>query len=86
MALGEGGLPYALRVMCDGVFETIGQASFDGQMKTVFTAHPKKDPSTGKLYGFANQVGGMERSSRVGLARRLAIDHACIIHFEAKHC
>ncbi|CAM9134879.1 unnamed protein product [Pylaiella littoralis] len=56
MALGEGGLPYALRVMCDGVFETIGQASFDGQMKTVFTAHPKKDPSTGKLYGFAYQL------------------------------
>ncbi|CAN0425920.1 unnamed protein product, partial [Ectocarpus sp. 13 AM-2016] len=55
-ALCEGGLPYALRVMCDGVIETIGQATFDGQMKAPFTAHPKKDPDTGKLHAFGYQV------------------------------
>ncbi|CAM9760681.1 unnamed protein product [Ectocarpus sp. 12 AP-2014] len=54
-ALCEGGLPYALRVMCDGVIETIGQATFDGQMKAPFTAHPKKDPDTGKLHAFGYQ-------------------------------
>ncbi|CAM9454562.1 unnamed protein product [Ectocarpus sp. 6 AP-2014] len=54
-ALCEGGLPYALRVMCDGVIETVGQATFDGQMKAPFTAHPKKDPDTGKLHAFGYQ-------------------------------
>ncbi|CAM9218487.1 unnamed protein product [Scytosiphon promiscuus] len=54
-ALSEGGLPYALRVMCDGVVETIGQATFEGQMKSSFTAHPKKHPTTGKLHAFGYQ-------------------------------
>eukprot|EP00752_Nemacystus_decipiens_P007044 g6317.t1 len=56
MALCEGGLPYALRVMCEGVIETLGVLSFDGKMQTSFTAHPKKDVSTGKLYGFGYQM------------------------------
>lgn len=58
MALAEGGLPYALRVMCDGVIETIGQMSYDGHMKGAFTAHPKKDSATGKLHGFGYHVRG----------------------------
>lgn len=56
MALAEGGMPYALRVLCDGMVETIGKSTFGGQLKTNFTAHPKKDPVTGKLYGFGYQV------------------------------
>lgn len=55
-ALAENGLPYALRVMCDGVVETIGKATFDGQMESPFTAHPKKHPTTGKLHAFGYQV------------------------------
>lgn len=44
--------------MCDGVIETIGQTPFEGErkMKTAFTAHPKMDASTGKMYGFGYQV------------------------------
>lgn len=57
MALQEAGLPYALRVMCDGAIETLGRTSFEGKLDTPFTAHPKKDPATGKLYGFGYQVG-----------------------------
>ena len=56
MALVESSLPYALRVMCDGMIETIGKATFDGKLNIPFTAHPKKDPVTGKLYGFGYQV------------------------------
>lgn len=56
LALAEGGMPYALRVMCDGVIETIGRVSYGGEMKTAFTAHPKRDPATGKLYGFGYQA------------------------------
>eukprot|EP00903_Cladosiphon_okamuranus_P013500 g12574.t1 len=52
LALSEGGLPYALRVMCEGVIETIGKLSFEGKMDTAFTAHPKLHVSSGKLYGF----------------------------------
>lgn len=56
MALNEGGMPYALRVMCDGMLETIGRVSFDGALNGKFTAHPKKDPSSGKLYAFGYKV------------------------------
>lgn len=56
MALNEGGMPYALRVMCDGMLETIGRSSFEGALKSNFTAHPKQDPSNGKLYAFSYKV------------------------------
>ena len=56
MALNESGMPYGLRVMCDGMLETVGRVSFEGELKSAFTAHPKKDPSNGKLYGFGYQV------------------------------
>ncbi|CAN0398438.1 unnamed protein product, partial [Scytosiphon promiscuus] len=36
--------------------ETIGLATFEGQMKSPFTAHPKKHPTTGKLHAFGYQV------------------------------
>lgn len=57
MALQEAGMPYGLRVMCDGVIETLGRTSFEGKLETPFTAHPKKDSATGKLYGFGYEVG-----------------------------
>ncbi|CAM9813063.1 unnamed protein product, partial [Sphacelaria rigidula] len=59
LALGEGGMPYALRVLCDGVMETIGKVSyseFNGGITENFTAHPKLDRATGKLYGFGYNV------------------------------
>lgn len=56
MALWEAGLPYAVKMMCDGVIETMGQMVFDGKLKTPFTAHPKLDQATGKLYGFGYKV------------------------------
>lgn len=56
MACWEGGLPYGLKMMCDGLVETIGEMVFDGSLKNPFTAHPKRDPVTGKLYGFGYQV------------------------------
>lgn len=56
MAMWEGGLPYAVKMMCDGVVETIGEATFGGNLKVPFTAHPKQDPVTGKLYGIGYQV------------------------------
>ena len=60
-------MPYALRVMCDGMLETIGRVSFEGELKTNFTAHPKQDPSNGKLYAFSYKVKMKALKGRRGL-------------------
>lgn len=57
LALEEGDMPYALRVLCSGVVETLGRQSFKGQLKHEFTAHPKKDWKTGELFAFGYNVG-----------------------------
>eukprot|EP00752_Nemacystus_decipiens_P006247 g5634.t1 len=83
MALCEGGLPCAMRVTDAGVVETLGVLPFGGKMRTPFTAHPKKDLSTGKLYGFGFQLdrepyltmyvldaeGELERQFPIGVER-----------------
>lgn len=66
LALNEGGLPYALRVACEGVIETLGSTTFgrdaadaaasDGSSRRgggarAFTAHPREDAATGELIG-----------------------------------
>lgn len=56
LTLEEGDMPYALRVLCNGVVDTIGRTDFNGKLKHVFTAHPKKDPVTGELFGFGYSV------------------------------
>jgi carotenoid cleavage dioxygenase-like enzyme len=38
---------YALRVLCNGVIETLGRVDYNGKLKHAFTAHPKLDPVTG---------------------------------------
>eukprot|EP00611_Tribonema_gayanum_P022392 TRINITY_DN4482_c0_g1_i2.p1 TRINITY_DN4482_c0_g1~~TRINITY_DN4482_c0_g1_i2.p1 ORF type:complete len:500 (-),score=136.36 TRINITY_DN4482_c0_g1_i2:689-2188(-) len=61
LALHEADTPYALRVLCDGVVETIGSVTYDGKLKAPFTAHPKVDPATGIMYAFGYQVNAMPR-------------------------
>eukprot|EP00168_Porphyra_purpurea_P014322 TRINITY_DN4090_c0_g1_i1.p1 TRINITY_DN4090_c0_g1~~TRINITY_DN4090_c0_g1_i1.p1 ORF type:complete len:257 (-),score=57.75 TRINITY_DN4090_c0_g1_i1:542-1312(-) len=48
----EGGLPYALRVACEGIIETLGSTTFGrgpAGRGAVWTAHPREDASTGEL-------------------------------------
>lgn len=52
IALNEGDMPYALRLACDGLLETVGRVSLPGWGAKSFTAHPKMDPETGRLYFF----------------------------------
>jgi carotenoid cleavage dioxygenase len=52
----EADMPYALKILCDGVLETIGIAKLEGTFSTPFTAHPKIDPEDGMLYGFGYKV------------------------------
>jgi carotenoid cleavage dioxygenase len=49
LSLTEGALPYALSPELD----TLGRTDFGGPLPTGFTAHPKIDPLTGELHGFA---------------------------------
>lgn len=57
LTLEEGDMPYALRVLCNGVIETLGRLDFGGKLKHAFTAHPKLDPVTGELFAFGYNVG-----------------------------
>lgn len=62
MALHESDLPYVLKVLCNGVIETIGRASVgdpdpgnpDGFKQ--FTAHPKIDRETGDMHFFSYDI------------------------------
>ncbi|MDQ1521239.1 MAG: hypothetical protein QOI55_2312 [Actinomycetota bacterium] len=49
LSLTEGAVPYELSPELD----TIERYDFGGPLKTGFTAHPKVDPVTGELHGFA---------------------------------
>jgi carotenoid cleavage dioxygenase len=51
LALNEGDMPHALRVMCDGLVEAIGRVTVTGAVGRSFTAHPKLDPVTGGRCG-----------------------------------
>eukprot|EP00775_Hariotina_reticulata_P002346 gene2346-2652_t len=47
---GSGDMPYALRVLCDGLVEAVGRLTVSGPVGNSFTAHPKLDPATGELH------------------------------------
>jgi len=60
LALGEGGLPYALRVACEGVVQTLGSTTFGrgaAGRGAVWTAHPREDAATGELIGVNYHMG-----------------------------
>ena len=54
LALCESGLPYSLKYEKTG-FKTNGVENYDSFLHTGFTAHPKKDPRTGYMYGFGTK-------------------------------
>ncbi len=37
-----------VRVLCDGLIQTLGRVTYGGKMNHPFTAHPKIDPKTGE--------------------------------------
>ncbi len=48
LCLWEAGAPTVL----DRSLRTVGETDFDGRLKGAFTAHPKVDPTTGRMYAF----------------------------------
>lgn len=53
LALCESGLPYSIEFTKTGL-RTLGVETYDGFLKDSFTAHPKIDLKTGKMYGFGS--------------------------------
>lgn len=53
LALCESGLPYSISFTETGL-ETLGVETYDGFLQDSFTAHPKIDLATGKMYGFGS--------------------------------
>ncbi|CAM6114675.1 unnamed protein product [Calypogeia fissa] len=54
--LGEQDMPYVMRVLEDGDFETVSRLDYDKKLDHCFTAHPKIDPVTGEMFAFGYQV------------------------------
>ena len=39
-----------MRVLCDGILETMQRYDYNGKLEHCFTAHPKVDPDSGKAF------------------------------------
>ncbi|CAN5968873.1 unnamed protein product [Sphagnum jensenii] len=55
LALYEADKPYAIKVLEDGDFKTMGRVNY-GSPTDYLTAHPKIDPVTGEMFGFYYQI------------------------------
>ncbi|KAG2440102.1 hypothetical protein HXX76_004216 [Chlamydomonas incerta] len=59
LSLNEGDLPYGIKVLCNGLVDTLGRLQLPTSWKGPFTAHPKLDPVNGELvflgYSFSGQ-------------------------------
>ncbi|KAK6152934.1 hypothetical protein DH2020_012573 [Rehmannia glutinosa] len=58
-ALGEGDLPYEIKVTSDGDITTLGRRDFHSAATEEFlsmTAHPKIDPETGEAFAFSYHI------------------------------
>jgi carotenoid cleavage dioxygenase-like enzyme len=53
LALWEGGAPHQIQIPN---LDTIGEYTYNGQLKSAFTAHPKIDPVTGEMMFFGYSV------------------------------
>jgi len=49
LALWEGGAPHAIKLP---ELDTLGEFTYNGKLKSAFTAHPKVDPITGEMMFF----------------------------------
>jgi len=56
LALVESDHPYAVHMLADGQFETIGRHSYEGKLTHPMTAHPKLDADTNELLFFGYQL------------------------------
>jgi carotenoid cleavage dioxygenase-like enzyme len=52
LSLNEGDLPYAVRILCNGMIEDLGRLTYHGFKGKTFTAHPKLHPKTKELAFF----------------------------------
>ena len=88
MALMEGDVPMALRIIRDGQLEVVGRMTYEGKLTHSFTAHPKNDPDTNEMiffgyniekkpwcsYGIVSPTGEYKSSIDIGL------EHPVMMH------
>lgn len=72
LALNESDMPYSLRLMCSGLVDTLERVTFGGKLTSSFTAHPKQDPDTGRLYFYRCGVV-LSRNKRAGCAPKICL-------------
>ncbi|KAK9839226.1 hypothetical protein WJX81_002592 [Elliptochloris bilobata] len=89
MALHEGDMPYAVRVMCDGLIQTLGRITYDGKLDHPFTAHPKIDPKTGELFFIGYEVdkqppgvhyAGADKDGKLEFDVKVELQEAVMMH------
>jgi carotenoid cleavage dioxygenase len=83
LSFTEGALPYELSRELD----TIERTDFGGPLPTGFTAHPKLDPRTGELHGFAYSWADpnliyhvIDRSGRLVRSEPITVGGPTMIH------
>ena len=54
-----------MRVMCDGILETMQRYDYEGKLEHCFTAHPKIDPDSGEAFKQPGAPGTCRSSSTV---------------------
>lgn len=85
LAQWEGGNPHALDL---DTLDTWGETTFDQQLESPWSAHPKVDPETGDIYNFGVKLGAkatlhIYRSDRRGHIQQhnaVALDGVPLIH------
>jgi carotenoid cleavage dioxygenase len=84
LSTGEVGWPYELSPTD---LATVGPWDFDGRLGSTMTAHPKIDPSTGRLHLFGYEFVrpgltyyAADPSGRIDVVSPIAVDAATMIH------
>ncbi|PZU93714.1 MAG: Apocarotenoid-15,15'-oxygenase [Pseudanabaena sp.] len=87
LALWEAARPYKLDPKS---LDTLGQESFEGKLEAgqVFTAHPRKDDTTGDLWGFGVQPGPKSKISiyqvaadgKLSVESQVKVSGFCFLH------
>lgn len=89
MSLHEGDLPYAARILCNGLIESLGRVEFDGKVNHPFTAHPKLDSTTGELFFIGYNLNkskssihyaGMDPQGNIMFDQRIALPNPVMHH------
>eukprot|EP00475_Leptophrys_vorax_P001497 TRINITY_DN10824_c0_g1_i1.p1 TRINITY_DN10824_c0_g1~~TRINITY_DN10824_c0_g1_i1.p1 ORF type:complete len:529 (-),score=146.10 TRINITY_DN10824_c0_g1_i1:12-1598(-) len=88
-ALHEGSYPFVVKIMLDGIMESVGYNKLGGRLERPFTAHPKIDSEDGKMYVISPRIfdpkllftySVMDKDGRIENVLDLGIKRATFMH------